>query len=429
MELVRVMPSISMSGPIRIFLVMVLAAITNMLSAHTAGVEDEQRNSDAIVNGSPPAIAHPWMVAIVFNSSSGRPTSQLQSCGGTLVAPDWVITAAHCVSGRFPYELSVFIGRDNLDLVGGENIPIQEFILHPDWHDGSPDADIALLRLAEASVYEPVSLAPQTLPVTLAGSTLQLLGWGSTFDDQNVPCELTLDDGGNNDIGYLCKTLTYQPTNQPSSLQQAAVQLQSLQTCFDRTVAAAGLADTAEHRAQFQRTFSRSLCGWEAQDAQAACFGDSGGPLLATVDGRQYLVGVTSQILLAGCPVENQITWFVDVASFHGFLEEAMSRDASLGMAALCPEPVRPVAEYGETVAGLTPLVLRWPAARRARHYTLYFAALDSSEDIAGSRQFTADTLEFSATLTSGDHYLVALRASSTDCDGPLSSTLELQVP
>jgi secreted trypsin-like serine protease len=407
-----------------------LLLASHPLHADTPGESSQQRISQAIVNGTDAVpMAQPWMAAIVFNSNGNRPLTLLQTCGGTLIAPQWVLTAAHCLVGRATWELSVVIGRDNLDDTGGEIIGISEFIIHPDWQNPGTDADLALLRLNTPSVATVLPLATPALHESKSGTTLSLFGWGNTFDDQRVPCELTLDDGGPNSIGYLCDTLTYQPTNQPVTLQQATLQLHELSGCFDRTIAATGLPDTPENRAQFMQLFSRSTCGWEVQDTQAACFGDSGGPLVMTVDGQAYLVGVVTQILLAGCPLANQITWFVDTSHFSGFIGQSMLRDPALALTAVCPEIVRPGLSYGASVAGRTPVRLQWPGVRGAQQYTLYFSALDGADDLAGSRKFSGDTHEFTAMLSSGDHYLIAMRASSPVCDGPLSGTLELQVP
>ncbi len=50
--------------------------------------------------------AWPWQILMLYN---GRP-----GCGGSLISPNWVVTAAHCVSGREGYASSFRVRYDQL---------------------------------------------------------------------------------------------------------------------------------------------------------------------------------------------------------------------------------------------------------------------------------------------------------------------------
>ena len=111
---------------------------------------------------------YPWMASIADSQES-------QFCGGTLIASQWVLTAAHCMfkdsAGTQPQtagDLLVVLGEHDL-LTEGEAskiakkvVKVSKIINHKDYNSPSPtNNDITLLKLAEEvdmNTYTPACL-------------------------------------------------------------------------------------------------------------------------------------------------------------------------------------------------------------------------------------------------------------------------------
>ena len=110
-----------------------------------------------IVGGSPSAPgAWPWMASL---QEGGH------FCGGTLVAADAIVTAAHCVEGASARQLTVVLGRNELNGAGGKSHAVNEILVHPDYNSFTNDSDVAILLLASPSDEKPLPiLTPNRWP-------------------------------------------------------------------------------------------------------------------------------------------------------------------------------------------------------------------------------------------------------------------------
>jgi secreted trypsin-like serine protease len=232
--------------------------------------------------------AYPFMSAV---SRSDEPDmARALLCGATLLAPDWVLTAAHCTyEGEIPIlpaALDVVLGGSNLASGGTERIGVAEIVRHPQYDPVGNDYDIALLRLTRDSLQPTVELLPAALGAWLTpGRQATIIGWGAQLE--GAPFEVPLE------------------------LREARVPIYDQRRCMQDNAASGVITD-------------RMVCAGYAGGGVDACQGDSGGPML--VDGGRgwsWQAGITS--FGQGCARPNRPGVYARLSALEGFVKHTVS--------------------------------------------------------------------------------------------------------
>lgn len=197
--------------------------------------------SDIRVIGGVPTSDFPDCIAI------GSPDGWC--CTGTLVAPNVIVTASHCLPrGCFS---RVFVGPDVSDLDRGEIIAVATAMSHPEYQPAnSPTHDIAVLILdADVTGVAPRAIAPAG--AVAASSSVEIVGYGNT------------DIAGTTGYGLRRRVDVPLVSNDLALGQDPAIEFAAGRPFLDRD----------------------------------SCNGDSGGPAYIDVGGAWYLAGVTSRAI------------------------------------------------------------------------------------------------------------------------------------
>jgi trypsin len=172
-------------------------------------------------------------------------------CGGTLIAPSVVLTAAHCVVEDVaePGKLRVLAGTATIS--GHDPLRVTAVYVHPLFRPATMHYDAALLFLEHPVTGVRTIALAQTSP--LEGASVTAAGWGETREDA---------------------------TTLPDHLRSVVLQVAGKRACGRGNKISGGYF-----------TPSMMCAGNPGRDT---CAGDSGGPLVGMSNGHLVLVGITS---------------------------------------------------------------------------------------------------------------------------------------
>ncbi|ODR97370.1 hypothetical protein AUC69_12200 [Methyloceanibacter superfactus] len=275
-----------------------------------------EEDTEMIVNGKlAPEGKFPYQVRLYAS-----PEDEKGFCGGSIIDPQWILTAGHCVvadssvaENLQPAE-TVFVGYGSTDRTKTTKIEAEEIVVHPRYLAKAlaGGGDVALIKLKEPiPEAKTIEIADDDAEQKLVtrGVKVTVTGWGAIWDpqDKEVVALLSKIDP-QADIS--------EKLNFPKKLYEADIHVMDREEC--RSVYGPQQLNIADSE----------ICAMKPRSASNSCYGDSGGPLVIQADDpkRYVQIGVVSWGDRCGRAGNPNV--FARVSSFSDWIADTMESHA-----------------------------------------------------------------------------------------------------
>jgi secreted trypsin-like serine protease len=301
------------------FTCLVACAILSSYFVTSSAVEVVERELNSRIIGGTIANAkrYPYFAHIEFTANS---TFDVWTCGGSLVAPDAVLTSAQCFQGSI-YSIKVIVNYTQRDKTGYEYSRNScNYVIHESF-DTTFNNDIAVLILDEP-IFEvtPVKLNAKS-NVPSAGSTVTVFGHGLISNEATPEF--------------------------PDNLMEVRIPVIPIEDCND-----------ANSWNGFVNNQSM-ICAGPNTGGKGVCKGDAGAPLIIRGNSasQDIQVGIGSFIAATGCALPNLPTAFTRVSYYTQWIPIAISEN-SKRISAFCSATPQPT---------MMPIIATPPPTRKPR--------------------------------------------------------------
>lgn len=263
----------------------------SLLRRDDKGAELSERKLDQRIIGGSEATEDRYSYAVSLSDDIGH------FCGGSLIAKDVVLTAAHCQGGSY----DVVVGRhDIVNDNDGNKIGKKTEVPHPEYDSYSTDNDFMLVFLNRAATAYNVDLVElnSRSSVPSVGEGVTVMGWGDTNIDEDV-----------SDLSDV--------------LMDVRVKVISNQECD------ASEGNIGEYYDNYNDQITQNMLCAKKNKPKDSCQGDSGGPLIVKGNnaGRDVQVGVVSWGI--GCASEHFPGVYARVSRAYDWIEDEVCKGSA----------------------------------------------------------------------------------------------------
>jgi len=236
--------------------------------------------------------------------NGGDLTATSSGCGGTLIAENLILSAAHCYSPAVPEfsvpaeprQVTIGIYNESNNAEVNEVFNVVEHVLHPGYNEETIENDFMILRIDGTSSFDPVVIDDGSCSEITVDSPLTVFGFGDL-----------LPKGDSGDAEY--------EQQFPDVLQEVDVDYLTNKMCFE------------DHLYQFTadaHICNNMMCAYGDGEVDS-CQGDSGGPLIVKGASADFDVQVGIVSWAIGCAAENYPGVYSRISNQFEFINETVA--------------------------------------------------------------------------------------------------------